>query len=127
MIKVKYSDCRFNFSKCQMNSARVVIVPGNGSGDVEASNWYGWLRDEVSCTKSYHCKRHDILIDSFSLQCFMFFLTFFFSFVFQLEAIGIEAFLRNMPDPLYARESQWLPFMKNQLKCDENTVIVGHR
>ena len=32
-----------------------------------------------------------------------------------------------MPDPLYARESNWLPFMQDQLRCDANTVIVGHR
>ena len=26
----------------------------------------------------------------------------------------------------YARASIWLPFMQNELKCDEETVIVGH-
>eukprot|EP00197_Chlamydomonas_leiostraca_P008758 CAMPEP_0202861906 /NCGR_PEP_ID=MMETSP1391-20130828/3137_1 /ASSEMBLY_ACC=CAM_ASM_000867 /TAXON_ID=1034604 /ORGANISM="Chlamydomonas leiostraca, Strain SAG 11-49" /LENGTH=153 /DNA_ID=CAMNT_0049541355 /DNA_START=213 /DNA_END=674 /DNA_ORIENTATION=- len=31
-----------------------------------------------------------------------------------------------MPDPLYARESIWLPFMQNELGCDEQTIIVGH-
>lgn len=34
--------------------------------------------------------------------------------------------LRNMPDPVGARESVWLPFMKNELQCGEDTVIVGH-
>lgn len=29
-------------------------------------------------------------------------------------------------DPVTARESKWLPFMKEQLKCDENTIIIGH-
>ncbi|KAK3747316.1 hypothetical protein QZH41_016946 [Actinostola sp. cb2023] len=68
---------------------KVVIVPGNGSGDVEESNWYGWLRNKL-------CKH------------------------------GVECLLKNMPDPVVARESIWLPFMENELHCDENTIIVGH-
>ena len=70
---------------CQV--VRVVIVPGNGSGDVEASNWYGDVRDSLN------------------------------------EADGVEAVLRNMPDPLYARKDRWLPFMEKQLKCQEDTII----
>lgn len=31
----------------QMSKVRIVIVPGNGGGDVERSNWYGWLRDKL--------------------------------------------------------------------------------
>ncbi len=45
----------------------------------------------------------------------------------QLQSAKIDVRLRNMPDPVYARESNWLPFMQNQLQCDHNTVIVGHR
>lgn len=30
-----------------MSKVRIVIVPGNGGGDVERSNWYGWLRDKL--------------------------------------------------------------------------------
>ena len=30
-----------------MSKVRIVIVPGNGRGDVERSNWYGWLRDKL--------------------------------------------------------------------------------
>ena len=30
-----------------MSKVRIVIVPGNGAGDVEHSNWYGWLRDKL--------------------------------------------------------------------------------
>lgn len=37
-----------------------------------------------------------------------------------------EVMLKNMPDPVTARESKWLPFMEQQLKCDDQTVIVGH-
>ena len=33
---------------------------------------------------------------------------------------------KMMPDPYVARCSIWLPFIQNELKADENTVIVGH-
>ena len=31
----------------QMSNVRIVIVPGNGGGDVDRSNWYGWLKDKL--------------------------------------------------------------------------------
>ena len=31
-----------------------------------------------------------------------------------------------MPDPITARRSIWLPFMKEELGVDENTIIIGH-
>ncbi|XP_065647429.1 serine hydrolase RBBP9 isoform X2 [Hydra vulgaris] len=34
--------------------------------------------------------------------------------------------LRNMPDPIYARESQWITFMHDELLIDEHTLIIGH-
>ena len=52
---------------------------------------------------------------------FLFFLFFFFFFL-----PGIESVLRNYPDPIEAKESIWLPFMREELGCDENSVIVGH-
>ena len=30
-----------------MTKERVVIVPGNGRGDVEHSNWYGWVKNKL--------------------------------------------------------------------------------
>lgn len=39
---------------------------------------------------------------------------------------AVTCVLRNMPDPVYARESVWLPFMRDELGCDERAVIVGH-
>ncbi|XP_030050601.1 serine hydrolase RBBP9 isoform X1 [Microcaecilia unicolor] len=45
----------------------------------------------------------------------------------RLEKIpNFQCLLRNMPDPVTARESQWLPFMESELQCDERTVIIGH-
>lgn len=34
--------------------------------------------------------------------------------------------LRNMPDPVRASEAAWLPFMRDELECKEDTIIVGH-
>ena len=31
-----------------------------------------------------------------------------------------------MPDPYVARASEWIPFIHNSLKVDEETVVVGH-
>ena len=39
---------------------------------------------------------------------------------------GVNARLENMPDPFVAREAVWLPFMKDELGCDETTIVVGH-
>ena len=69
---------------------KVVIIPGNGAGDVYHANWYGWLHKKVN----------------------------------RLD--GITCQLENMPDPIGAKESIWIPFMRDTLKVDENTVIVGH-
>ena len=32
------------------NSRKVFVIPGNGSGDILAANWYKWLRDQVNKT-----------------------------------------------------------------------------
>ena len=37
-----------------------------------------------------------------------------------------EVVLRDMPDPLRARRSIWLPFMLTTLKADATTLLVGH-
>ena len=39
---------------------------------------------------------------------------------------GVICDLKNMPDPVGAKESIWLPFMKDELKVDVHTIIVGH-
>ncbi|KAH3705054.1 serine hydrolase RBBP9-like [Dreissena polymorpha] len=68
----------------------IVIIPGNGSGDVTRANWYGWAK-----------RKFDQLPD-------------------------VTCDLRNMPDPVVARESIWLPFMRDDMRCGEETIIVGH-
>ncbi|KAL4229036.1 putative hydrolase rbbp9 [Mactra antiquata] len=68
----------------------VVIIPGNGAGDVMAANWYGWAKRKIETIENCKCD------------------------------------LRNMPDPIVARESIWIPFMRNDMECGENTIIIGH-
>ena len=31
-----------------------------------------------------------------------------------------------MPDPYDAKEKIWIPFIRNELKADENTLLIGH-
>lgn len=44
----------------------------------------------------------------------------------RLQAAGLNVTLKKMPNCMGARESIWIPFMRNNLSCDNNTVIVGH-
>lgn len=39
---------------------------------------------------------------------------------------GVETVLRDFPDPYHCRESVWVPFLRDEIGLDENTVIVGH-
>ena len=32
----------------------------------------------------------------------------------------------TMPDPVAARESIWVPYIRDELKADERTIVVGH-
>lgn len=43
-----------------------------------------------------------------------------------LEKLGIETRAPQFPDADLARASYWLPFLKNDLKADKNTIIIGH-
>ncbi len=44
----------------------------------------------------------------------------------ELEKKGFSVNTPTMPDNFYARSSIWLPYMKNELKCDEKTIVIGH-
>jgi pimeloyl-ACP methyl ester carboxylesterase len=37
-----------------------------------------------------------------------------------------EIILENFPDPDIAHENIWLPFLRDTLKVDENTILIGH-
>lgn len=43
-----------------------------------------------------------------------------------LEKEGIKVITPTMPDNVLAREKYWLPFLKDKLHADENTILVGH-
>lgn len=73
-----------------MGINHVVIVPGNGSGDIFRANWYGWLFEKLNSISGVTCN------------------------------------MKNMPDPVRAKQSIWLPFMKDELKVDCESIIVGH-
>ncbi len=42
------------------------------------------------------------------------------------EALKIPVIARQFPDAVLARASYWLPFLKDELKADEQTIIIGH-
>jgi len=44
----------------------------------------------------------------------------------ELEKKGIAVFVPTMPDNIQAKSSIWLPYMRDTLKCDQDTIIIGH-
>lgn len=44
----------------------------------------------------------------------------------ELEKLGVKVSSPQFPDTELARSSYWLPFLQNELKPDENTIIIGH-
>jgi len=43
-----------------------------------------------------------------------------------LEKEGVQVSMQDMPDPYEAKQTIWLPFMRDVLKADEQSIIVGH-
>eukprot|EP00698_Gefionella_okellyi_P003006 TRINITY_DN12833_c0_g1_i1.p1 TRINITY_DN12833_c0_g1~~TRINITY_DN12833_c0_g1_i1.p1 ORF type:complete len:190 (+),score=44.42 TRINITY_DN12833_c0_g1_i1:84-653(+) len=44
----------------------------------------------------------------------------------ELQARNIPCVISVYPDPITARETIWLPFMRDELHVDSNTIVVGH-
>ena len=44
----------------------------------------------------------------------------------ELEAANLTVIARDFPDNDLARASYWIPFLLDEIKVDENTVLVGH-
>ena len=44
----------------------------------------------------------------------------------ELTSVGITCIAENMPDPYHARRDIWIPFIRDNLKADEKTILVGH-
>jgi predicted alpha/beta hydrolase family esterase len=43
-----------------------------------------------------------------------------------LEKHQLEVIAADFPDKVLAREIYWIPFIKDELKADQNTILVGH-
>ncbi|MCX6729712.1 MAG: alpha/beta hydrolase [Candidatus Saccharibacteria bacterium] len=43
-----------------------------------------------------------------------------------LEEAGLEVVAQTMPDNFSARAITWLPFLRDILGADENSIIIGH-
>lgn len=37
-----------------------------------------------------------------------------------------ELVLEDMPDPIIAHENIWIPFLRDELRVDESTIVIGH-
>lgn len=44
----------------------------------------------------------------------------------ELEKLGFTVVAPQFPDTPLAREEYWIPFLKNELKADQDTVLIGH-
>ncbi len=44
----------------------------------------------------------------------------------ELEKLGIKVIAENMPDPKLARKEIWLPFIKEKLSGDKDSILIGH-
>lgn len=45
---------------------------------------------------------------------------------YKLEKLGVVCEAPNLPDPIEAKASIWIPYIQDVIKADENTVLVGH-
>ena len=43
-----------------------------------------------------------------------------------LEQLNIKVVASEFPDNILARESYWIPFLKDNLHADEQTILIGH-
>ena len=44
----------------------------------------------------------------------------------EFNKLGFNVIARDFPDSELAREKYWMPFLKDELKADENSIIIGH-
>lgn len=44
----------------------------------------------------------------------------------EFKAFGLKVIAQDFPDNDLAREKFWLPFLKDKLKADKNTILIGH-
>ncbi|MFH1670275.1 MAG: alpha/beta hydrolase [Patescibacteria group bacterium] len=44
----------------------------------------------------------------------------------EFEKFGLEVITKDFPDPKIARQSIWLPFLKDECGADEHSILIGH-
>ncbi len=44
----------------------------------------------------------------------------------ELEKLGLTVVAKDFPDNNLAREEYWLPFLRDELRADEHTILIGH-
>lgn len=44
----------------------------------------------------------------------------------EMKELGLTVIARQFPDADLAREKYWIPFLKNELKADQNSILIGH-
>eukprot|EP00612_Vaucheria_litorea_P004420 CAMPEP_0171464688 /NCGR_PEP_ID=MMETSP0945-20130129/7937_1 /TAXON_ID=109269 /ORGANISM="Vaucheria litorea, Strain CCMP2940" /LENGTH=168 /DNA_ID=CAMNT_0011991887 /DNA_START=22 /DNA_END=525 /DNA_ORIENTATION=+ len=44
----------------------------------------------------------------------------------ELEKMGHEVIARTFPDNFKARRNIWIPFLRDELKPNENSILIGH-
>lgn len=44
----------------------------------------------------------------------------------ELEKLGLQVIAVDFPDNYIARESSWVPFIRDSLDADEETILIGH-
>ena len=44
----------------------------------------------------------------------------------ELEKLGFMVIAPQFPDIPLAREEYWIPFLTNELKADQDTILIGH-
>jgi len=44
----------------------------------------------------------------------------------ELEKLDLELVFETFPDSIIAREKYWIPFLKDYLQADKNTLLIGH-
>jgi uncharacterized protein len=44
----------------------------------------------------------------------------------ELEKLGLVVTGETFPDSIIAREKYWIPFLRDVLNADENTILIGH-
>jgi uncharacterized protein len=44
----------------------------------------------------------------------------------EFEKMGLIVIAKQFPDADLARESQWIPFLKDEVMADEHSILIGH-